>query len=245
MLHCSQLFLKMRKSFKICYPTPWLQQVEHKCTHVQNTSEFWAYVGKHTLLHMTTNSDTHLSSYHHCPSIMACNHSTQSDICSKCKKCQHPSELTWILENIFQANVTEAHYMQAVVKNSSPINPWDHDKIQWKCFSHLKTDIRSYIIAFPYDFMANTFLVKLKQTIKPGAWVVLCITAKNYSYNLEIYALRYQWNNTLVTIHCFAICIKDIFLLHLLIKIYFRLPKTCNIYQPLNEISLTTLQFVL
>jgi hypothetical protein len=34
----------------------------------------------------------------------------------------------WILENIFQENVTETHYLQAKINNRSPINPSDHKK---------------------------------------------------------------------------------------------------------------------
>jgi len=35
-----------------------------------------------------------------------------------------------LLENIFQENVIETHYLQATTDNRSQMNPSDHNKIQ-------------------------------------------------------------------------------------------------------------------
>jgi hypothetical protein len=59
------------------------------------------------LSQLTTDSDTHLSSYHHCLAIMICNPATQSCFSSECKECPGPSKVKDILENILDENAIE------------------------------------------------------------------------------------------------------------------------------------------
>jgi hypothetical protein len=59
------------------------------------------------LSQLTSDSDTHLSSYHHCMPIMICNPTLQSCFFSKCKEFPGPLKVKEILENIFEENAIE------------------------------------------------------------------------------------------------------------------------------------------
>jgi hypothetical protein len=67
------------------------------------------------LFYLTTDSDTHLSSYQQCLIIMICNPPMQSCFFSECKDYPGSSKVTVILENIFEEN---NHYLQRVVNNN-------------------------------------------------------------------------------------------------------------------------------
>lgn len=137
----------------------------------------------------------------------------------------------WILENIFQENVTETHYLQATINIWQPNNPSDNKK-STKNF----LDVWIEMLGVLYYYISLCLQSKenfLLNWSKPSNQVnVLCNMFLSRIIPV-ILKMKLKNTNGIILKQKFTILpfiIKTSFMLRLLINIYFRLPKTCNTY---------------
>lgn len=188
-----------------------------------------AYVKKHELPHWTTNSDTHLYSYHHCLSIKTCNHYMQSCIFSEWKAHQCQTKLNGFLKIFFKKMLLRPITCKQQLTTDHQSTPQTIIKSNENFLDAWIEMLRVLYYYIPLCLHSKeNFLLNWS---KPSNQVnVLCYMFLSRMIPVILKMKLKDTNGTILkqkfTILPFII--KTSFMLHLLINIYLRLSKTCN-----------------